>query len=57
MKNVLHSNLEKLLPKPQQCPEELYSTMRECCFVDNKESRMSPKDMVKEIRAVLFRGK
>ncbi len=55
VRRTQQEGIEKLLPKPTQCPNELYSTMRRCCLPE-VEARLPPRDMVKEIRAVLFRG-
>ena len=53
---VRHEELEKVLPKPAQCPDQLYFTMLQCCQIE-PEARISPRDMVKDIRAVSLRGK
>ncbi len=52
---VRHEELEKVLPKPAQCPDQLYFTMLQCCQLE-PEARISPRDMVKDIRAVSLRG-
>ncbi len=56
MDSVWREELEKVLPKPPQCPDPLYFTMRQCCQLE-PEARISPRDMVKDIRAVSLRGK